>query len=180
MEKITVGIEGLLLFNPKIFKDERGEFFETYNYEKYASQLPHVNFVQDNLSKSHKNVLRGLHFQLPPFDQGKLVQVIKGRALDVAVDIRKNSKTYGHYFSVELSEINKIQFWIPPGFAHGFLSLEDETLFAYKCTKNYSPGHEKTILWNDLQLAIDWKETEPIVSSKDTQGIQFSDFNSPF
>ena len=131
MEKITVGIEGLLLFNPKVFKDERGEFFETYNYEKYASQLPNVNFVQDNLSKSHKNVLRGLHFQLPPFEQGKLVQVIKGRALDVAVDIRKNSKTYGHYFSVELSEINKIQFWIPPGFAHGFLSLEDDTLFAY-------------------------------------------------
>jgi dTDP-4-dehydrorhamnose 3,5-epimerase len=180
MEKITVGIEGLLLFNPKIFKDERGEFFETYNYERYASQLPGVNFVQDNLSKSHKNVLRGLHFQLPPFDQGKLVQVIKGRALDVAVDIRKNSKTYGHYFSVELSEINKIQFWIPPGFAHGFLSLENDTLFAYKCTNNYSPGHEKTILWNDSQLAIDWKETEPIVSSKDTQGIQFSDFNSPF
>jgi dTDP-4-dehydrorhamnose 3,5-epimerase len=180
MEKITVGIEGLLLFNPKIFKDERGEFFETYNYERYASQLPGVNFVQDNLSKSHKNVLRGLHFQLPPFDQGKLVQVIKGRALDVAVDIRKNSKTYGHYFSVELSEINKIQFWIPPGFAHGFLSLENDTLFAYKCTNNYSPGHEKTILWNDSQLAIDWKETEPIVSSKDTQGIKFSDFNSPF
>jgi len=180
MEKITVGIEGILLFNPKIFKDERGEFYETYNYEKYASQLPDVNFVQDNLSKSHKNVLRGLHFQLPPFDQGKLVQVIKGRALDVAVDIRKNSKTYGHYFSVELSEINKIQFWIPPGFAHGFLSLENDTLFAYKCTNNYSPGHEKTILWNDSQLAIDWKETEPIVSSKDTQGIKFSDFNSPF
>ena len=180
MEKITVGIEGLLLFNPKIFKDERGEFFETYNYEKYASQLPNVNFVQDNLSKSHKNVLRGLHFQLPPFDQGKLVQVIKGRALDVAVDIRKNSKTYGHYFSVELSEINKIQFWIPPGFAHGFLSLENDTLFAYKCTNNYSPAHEKTILWNDSQLAIDWKETQPIVSSKDKQGIHFSDFNSPF
>ena len=180
MEKITVGIEGLLLFNPKVFKDERGEFFETYNYEKYASQLPNVNFVQDNLSKSHKNVLRGLHFQLPPFEQGKLVQVIKGRALDVAVDIRKNSKTYGHYFSVELSEINKIQFWIPPGFAHGFLSLEDDTLFAYKCTNNYSPGHEMTILWNDSQLAIDWKETQPIVSSKDTQGIPFTDFNSPF
>jgi len=180
MEKITVGIEGLLLFNPKVFKDERGEFFETYNNEKYASQLPHINFVQDNLSKSHKNVLRGLHFQLPPFDQGKLVQVIKGRALDVAVDIRKNSKTYGHYFSVELSEINKIQFWIPPGFAHGFLSLENDTLFAYKCTNNYSPGHEKTILWNDSQLAIDWKETQPIVSSKDAQGIHFSDFNSPF
>ena len=180
MEKITVGIEGLLLFNPKVFKDERGEFFETYNYEKYASQLPNVNFVQDNLSKSHKNVLRGLHFQLPPFEQGKLVQVIKGRALDVAVDIRKNSKTYGHYFSVELSEINKIQFWIPPGFAHGFLSLEDDTLFTYKCTNNYSPGHERTILWNDSQLAIDWKETQPIVSSKDTQGIPFTDFNSPF
>ena len=180
MEKITVGIEGLLLFNPKVFKDERGEFFETYNNEKYASQLPNVNFVQDNLSKSHKNVLRGLHFQLPPFDQGKLVQVIKGRALDVAVDIRKNSKTYGHYFSVELSEINKIQFWIPPGFAHGFLSLENDTLFAYTCTNNYSPAHEKTILWNDSQLAIDWKETQPTVSSKDTQGIHFSDFNSPF
>jgi dTDP-4-dehydrorhamnose 3,5-epimerase len=180
MEKITVGIEGLLLFNPKVFKDERGEFFETYNYEKYASQLPNVNFVQDNLSKSHKNVLRGLHFQLPPFDQGKLVQVIKGRALDVAVDIRKNSKTYGHYFSVELSEINKIQFWIPPGFAHGFLSLEDDTLFAYKCTNNYSPGHEKTILWNDPQLNINWGEIQPIVSLKDLQGVPFNSFITPF
>ena len=180
MEKITVGIEGLLLFNPKIFKDERGEFFETYNYEKYASQLPNVNFVQDNLSKSHKNVLRGLHFQLPPFEQGKLVQVIKGRALDVAVDIRKNSKTYGHYFSVELSEINKIQFWIPPGFAHGFLSLEDETLFAYKCTNNYSPGHEKTLLWNDPQLTINWGEIQPIVSLKDLQGVPFNSFITPF
>ena len=180
MEKITVGIEGLLLFNPKVFKDERGEFFETYNYEKYASQLPNVNFVQDNLSKSHKNVLRGLHFQLPPFEQGKLVQVIKGRALDVAVDIRKNSKTYGHYFSVELSEINKIQFWIPPGFAHGFLSLEDETLFAYKCTNNYSPGHEKTILWNDPQLNINWGEIQPIVSLKDLQGVPFNSFITPF
>ena len=180
MEKITVGIEGLLLFNPKVFKDERGEFFETYNYEKYASQLPNVNFVQDNLSKSHKNVLRGLHFQLPPFEQGKLVQVIKGRALDVAVDIRKNSKTYGHYFSVELSEINKIQFWIPPGFAHGFLSLEDDTLFAYKCTNNYSPGHEKTILWNDPQLNINWGEIQPIVSLKDLQGVPFNSFITPF
>ena len=180
MEKITVGIEGLLLFNPKVFKDERGEFFETYNYEKYALQLPNVNFVQDNLSKSHKNVLRGLHFQLPPFEQGKLVQVIKGRALDVAVDIRKNSKTYGHYFSVELSEINKIQFWIPPGFAHGFLSLEDDTLFAYKCTNNYSPGHEKTILWNDPQLTINWGEIQPIVSLKDLQGVPFNSFITPF
>ena len=180
MEKITVGIEGLLLFNPKVFKDERGEFFETYNYEKYASQSPNVNFVQDNLSKSHKNVLRGLHFQLPPFEQGKLVQVIKGSVLDVAVDLRKNSATYGAHFSVELNDTNKLQFWIPPGFAHGFLSLEDDTLFAYKCTNNYSPGHEKTLLWNDPQLTINWGEIQPIVSLKDLQGVPFNSFITPF
>ena len=180
MEKITVGIEGLLLFNPKIFKDERGEFFETYNYEKYASQLPNVNFVQDNLSKSHKNVLRGLHFQLPPFEQGKLVQVIKGSVLDVAVDLRKNSATYGAHFSVELNDTNKLQFWIPPGFAHGFLSLEDDTIFTYKCTNNYSPAHEKTLLWNDPQLTINWGEIKPIVSLKDLQGVPFNSFITPF
>ena len=180
MEKITVGIEGLLLFNPKVFKDERGEFFETYNYEKYASQIPNVNFVQDNLSKSHKNVLRGLHFQLPPFEQGKLVQVIKGSVLDVAVDLRKNSATYGAHFSVELNDTNKLQFWIPPGFAHGFLSLEDDTIFTYKCTNNYSPAHEKTLLWNDPQLTINWGEIKPIVSLKDLQGVPFNSFITPF
>ena len=180
MEKITVGIEGLLLFNPKVFKDERGEFYETYNETLYASLLPGVSFIQDNLSKSHLNVLRGLHFQMPPFEQGKLVQVIKGSVLDVAVDLRKNSATYGAHFSVELNDTNKLQVWIPPGFAHGFLSLEDDTIFTYKCTNNYSPAHEKTLLWNDPQLTINWGEIKPIVSLKDLQGVPFNSFITPF
>ena len=180
MEKITVGIEGLLLFNPKVFKDERGEFYETYNKTLHASLLPGVSFIQDNLSKSHLNVLRGIHFQMPPFEQGKLVQVIKGSVLDVAVDLRKNSATYGAHFSVELNDTNKLQFWIPPGFAHGFLSLEDDTIFTYKCTNNYSPAHEKTLLWNDPQLTINWGEIKPIVSLKDLQGVPFNSFITPF
>ena len=166
MEKITVGIEGLLLFNPKVFKDERGEFYETYNETFYASMLPGVSFLQDNLSKSHLNVLRGLHFQMPPFEQGKLVQVIKGSVLDVAVDLRKNSATYGAHFSVELNDTNKLQFWIPPGFAHGFLCLENDTIFTYK--------------WNDPQLTINWGEIKPIVSLKDLQGVPFNSFITPF
>ena len=117
---------------------------------------------------------------MPPFEQGKLVQVIKGSVLDVAVDLRKNSATYGAHFSVELNDTNKLQFWIPPGFAHGFLSLEDDTIFTYKCTNNYSPAHEKTLLWNDPQLTINWGEIKPIVSLKVLQGVPFNSFITPF
>jgi dTDP-4-dehydrorhamnose 3,5-epimerase len=171
-------IEGLLLIEPRLFQDERGFFFESYNATKYAEILGEAtNFVQDNISVSKKNVLRGLHFQEYPYSQGKLVTVLQGKVLDVAVDIRKNSKTFGQFQSVELSSDNKRQFWIPPGFAHGFLTLEDNTLFSYKCTNFYSPEHEKTIKWNDLILAIDWQNiSNPILSEKDELGQSFIEF----
>lgn len=173
-------IEGLLLIKPIIFSDERGEFYETYSRSKYSALGIPENFLQDNESISKKNVLRGLHFQLPPHDQGKLVRVIKGAALDVAVDIRKHSPTYGKYIMVELSEENKNQFWIPSGFAHGFLSLADETIFTYKCTNLYNKESESGFLWNDKDINIQWNIDNPIVSEKDIQLASFSSFNSPF
>ena len=173
-------IEGLLLIKPIIFSDERGEFYETYSLSKYSALGIPENFLQDNESISKKNVLRGLHFQLPPHDQGKLVRVIKGAALDVAVDIRKHSPTYGKYIMVELSEENKNQFWIPSGFAHGFLSLADETIFTYKCTNLYNKESESGFLWNDKDINIQWNIDNPIVSEKDIQLASFSSFNSPF
>jgi dTDP-4-dehydrorhamnose 3,5-epimerase len=173
-------IKGLFSIQPKVFGDERGYFLETFNQNKYNKFIKAFEFVQDNLSLSTKGVLRGLHFQNPPFDQGKLVQVIKGAALDVAVDIRKDSPTYGEYVSVILSEKEKNQFWIPPGFAHGFCALEDNTIFSYKCTNYYSPENESSILWNDKTLNIDWKVENPIISDKDKKGVEFLNFESPF
>ena len=131
-------IQGLLTIEPTVFGDNRGYFFESFNKDKFDTEVPNVSFVQDNQSMSHKGVLRGLHFQSPPFEQGKLVRVIQGSVLDVAVDIRPHSPNYGKYESVLLSGENKTQFWIPPGFAHGFVTLEDNTLFCYKCTSPYS------------------------------------------
>jgi dTDP-4-dehydrorhamnose 3,5-epimerase len=173
-------IEGPLLIAPKVFEDERGYFFESFHIEKYASAGIPLNFVQDNESKSSKGVLRGLHFQNPPFDQGKLVRVVKGKVLDVAVDIRKNSPTYGKHISVELSDENKLQLWIPPGFAHGFLSLCDETIFIYKCTNVYNKESEDGILWNDEDLKINWGIENPIVSDKDLILQSFKALNSKF
>jgi len=177
----TFEIEGLLLIKPSIFEDDRGFFYESYNETKYNEILgSEMQFVQDNISISKKNVLRGLHFQKPPFAQGKLVTVLRGSVIDVAVDLREKSETYGQYQLVELSENNKLQFWIPAGFAHGFCSLEDDTIFAYKCSNYYSPQHEETIMWNDPDLAIDWKIINPIVSDKDKIGKYFNTFDSPF
>lgn len=177
----TFHIEGLILFEPRIFSDDRGFFFESFNCLKYEEYLgKNVHFVQDNLSSSKKGVLRGLHFQNPPNAQGKLVSVIKGSVLDVAVDLRKGSRTYGKHQLVELSEENKHQFWIPPGFAHGFLALEEGTIFSYKCTNYYSPVHEDTIRWNDPELDINWRIDNPLVSEKDKIGKDFSNFVSPF
>lgn len=173
-------IKGLFSIQPKIFGDERGYFLETFSLNKYNEVLADFNFVQDNLSLSSKGVLRGLHFQKPPFDQGKLVQVIKGSVLDVSVDIRKNSPTYGEHLSIILSEKEKNQIWIPPGFAHGFCALEDNTIFSYKCTNYYSPENESTILWNDELLNIDWAIENPTISEKDKKGIKFENFVSPF
>lgn len=171
---------GLVSIYPDVYGDERGFFLESFNQLKYREFLDGHTFVQDNLSKSKKGVLRGLHFQAPPFDQGKLVQVISGSVLDVAVDIRKNSPSYGKSFSIILSEKERNQLWIPPGFAHGFVSLEDDTIFSYKCTNTYSKEHEGCILWNDPTLAIDWNVTDPVISPKDMEGILFNEFNSPF
>lgn len=172
--------EGLVSIYPSVFGDERGFFLESFNQVKYAEFLEGHSFVQDNLSKSKKGVLRGLHFQAPPFDQGKLVQVITGGVLDVVVDIRRNSPSYGQTFQIVLNSTDRNQLWIPPGFAHGFVSLEDDTIFSYKCTNTYSKEHEGCILWNDPTLAIDWNVEDPIISPKDTEGTLFHEFTSPF
>lgn len=174
-------MEGLFLLKPRLFADSRGHFFESYNQAAFERETgTKVTFVQDNESMSSKNVLRGLHFQVPPMAQGKLVRVVQGAALDVAVDIRKNSPTYGQHALVELTAENRIQLWIPPGFAHGFLSLEDNTIFAYKCSEYYSAQHEQAIRWDDPVLNIDWSCEAPLLSEKDTHSLDFSTFVSPF
>lgn len=163
----TTPISGLLILEPKAFQDDRGYFMETYSRERYKAAGILPDMVQDNISVSKKGVLRGLHFQTEPMGQGKLVQVVQGRVLDVAVDIRVGSPTYGHHVAVELSAENKKQFWIPVGFAHGFLSLEDDTVFVYKCTNVYSKEHERGLRWNDPALGIHWGIDHPLVSEKD-------------
>lgn len=181
MEVTRFSIEGPLLFKPKIFYDDRGYFYESYNEKVFYDLGVNQRFVQDNQSSSHKNVLRGLHFQQPPFDQGKLVRVLKGRVYDVAVDIRKDSPTFGQHLRVELSAFNNFIFWIPPGFAHGFLSLEEDTLFLYKCTNVYHKASESGILWNDTDLAIDWGcDDAPIVSEKDMELPSFQQLELKF
>jgi len=173
-------ITGLIEIFPKVFGDDRGFFLETFHQEKYSEIIGNPKFVQDNFSSSAKGVLRGLHFQKPPFTQGKLVQVIQGSAIDVAVDIRKDSITYGKYVKVLLDSKKRNQFWIPEGFAHGFLALEDNTIFSYKCTNYYNPSSEVTILWNDRNLQINWDIDNPTISPKDMEGVMFKDFNTPF
>ena len=180
MEVIKTKIPDLYIVKPRVFEDHRGYFFESYNKEAFLRNGIDQNFVQDNESKSAKGVLRGLHFQKPPFAQGKLVRVMKGAVLDVAVDIRKNSPTYGQWASVELTQDNKWMYWVPPGFAHGFVTLEDNTVFFYKCTNVYNKESEGSILWNDPDLNIDWKVENPILSEKDEQSPLFKDFISPF
>ena len=180
MEIIKTHLEGLLVIKPKILEDDRGYFFESWSKESFFKVGLNLDFVQDNQSLSGKGVLRGLHFQNPPFAQGKLVRVIKGSVLDVAVDIRKNSPTYGQHFSVELSEENKTIFWIPPGFAHGFITLKDDTIFTYKCTGVYNKESEGALLWNDKDLGIDWGIKNPLVSDKDLVAGSFINFKSQF
>ena len=180
MEIIKTQIPGLLKIKPDVFEDERGYFFESYNREKFVQAGINYKFVQDNESKSQKGVLRGLHFQNPPHAQGKLVRVMKGAVLDVAVDIRKNSPTYGKWASIELSESNKMMYWIPPGFAHGFVTLENNTVFFYKCTNVYNKQSEGSIRWNDPDLNIDWKTKNPVLSEKDKIAPFFKDFESKF
>ena len=180
MEIIKTSIEGLLIIKPRIFGDDRGYFFESWSEQSFAEVGLDLDFVQENQSLSSKGVLRGLHFQNPPFAQGKLVRVIKGSVLDVTVDIRKNSPTYGKHFSIELTEENKTIFWIPPGFAHGFITLEDNTIFTYKCTGVYNKESEGALLWSDKDLDIDWGDLTPLISDKDLVAGSFKDFKSQF
>jgi dTDP-4-dehydrorhamnose 3,5-epimerase len=180
MEVIETKIKGLLIIKPKVFADTRGYFFESYNEDVFKQNGIHVHFVQDNQSLSNSGVLRGLHFQAPPHDQGKLVRVINGAVLDIAVDIRKNSPTYGQHVAIELNEENKTMFYIPSGFAHGFLTLRDNTIFSYKCTNLYNKASEGCVLWNDTDLNINWNIPNPILSEKDLIGTPFKDFSSPF
>lgn len=167
MKVLPTPIEGVLLIEPRVFSDNRGSFFETFNEKILVEAGITLPFVQDNQSISKKNVIRGLHFQVPPYEQGKLVRVVKGSVLDVALDLRKGSKTFGRHYSVELSADNKLALWIPPGFAHGFSVLEEDTVFQYKVTNYYHPASESGILFNDQELNIDWKVSNPIVSEKD-------------
>ncbi len=160
-------IEGLFLIEPRVFKDERGHFFEPFNEKQMLEHGIEGPFVQDNESLSHKGVLRGLHYQKPPYQQGKLVRVVNGAVIDVVVDIRPESKTFGRHFQVELSSDNHLMLWIPPGFAHGFLTLKDDTIFLYKVSAYYNPQSESGIIYNDPQLNIDWKISNPVVSEKD-------------
>ena len=180
MEIVKTPIEGLLVIKPKIFADNRGYFFESWGKAAFEKEGLHLNFVQDNQSLSAKGVLRGLHFQNPPFAQGKLVSVIKGTVLDVVVDIRKNSATFGKHFSLVLSGENKTSFWIPPGFAHGFITLEEDTIFSYKCTEVYNKQSEGSIVWNDKDLNIDWGMEDPIVSGKDAESPTFAKLSTQF
>ncbi|MBZ0200194.1 MAG: dTDP-4-dehydrorhamnose 3,5-epimerase [Ignavibacteriaceae bacterium] len=170
-----VNIEGLLIFEPRVFEDERGYFFESYNKKVFTEHVGDVSFFQDNISKSMKGTVRGLHYQVGEFAQGKLCQVLLGSVLDVALDIRFGSPTFGEYFEVELSSKNHKQLWIPSGFAHGFSVLSEEAIFMYKCTNLYSKAHERAILYNDPQLGIDWKVDNPIVSEKDLDAKMFKE-----
>ena len=177
MKVTATKIPGLLIIEPRVFGDERGFFFESFNEKAFAEATGvKPSFVQDNHSKSAKGVLRGLHYQLPPKAQGKLVRVVQGEVFDVAVDIRKDSPTYGQWVGEILSADNKKQLWIPSGFAHGFLTLSDTAEFLYKTTDYWSPEHERAILWNDATLKIDWplNGLTPQLAAKDAAAVAFS------
>lgn len=182
MQIQKTNIEGLIVIQPRIFLDARGYFFESYSKKVFDEQVRTVNFVQDNESKSSFGVLRGLHFQKPPYAQSKLVRVIHGRVLDVAVDIRKGSPTYGQWMAVELSGEKQNQLFIPRGFAHGFSVLSDEAVFQYKCDNFYHPESEGAIAWDDPQLNIDWQlpKESIILSQKDTHHPLLAEIESPF
>lgn len=182
MEIIDTAIEGVKIIEPRIFGDARGYFFESFSQREFEEKVCRTTFVQDNESKSIAGVVRGLHFQKPPFTQSKLVRVVRGAVLDVAVDIRKGSPTYGQHVAVELTEDNHRQFFVPRGFAHGFAVLSDEAIFQYKCDNYYAPQSEGAIAWNDPALGIDWRvPTENrILSEKDMHHPLLADLDSPF
>lgn len=182
MNVIKTDIEGVVIIEPRIFTDARGYFFESFSERDFCKEVREVKFVQDNESKSSYGVMRGLHFQRPPFTQSKLVRVIKGAVLDVAVDIRKGSPTYGKHIAVELTEDNHRQFFVPRGFAHGFAVLSDEAIFQYKCDNFYAPEADGGISILDDSLSIDWRipTDKAILSEKDTKHPLLKDFASPF
>ncbi len=180
MEVHSSPLDGVVVIQPNVFTDERGYFYEAFNEQHYKQICGGRTFVQDNVSRSVKNTIRGLHYQIGDYAQGKLCNVIYGRVLDVAVDIRFGSPTYGHYFAIELSDTNHIQLWIPPGFAHGFSVLSDEAVFHYKCTAYYSKEHERAIRFNDSHLNIDWQVHTPIVSPKDLTAPDFKSIQKDF
>jgi len=182
MNFIKTKISDLVIIEPNVFGDARGYFLESYNQNEFEKNIGRNTFVQDNESKSSKGVLRGLHFQKPPFSQAKLVRCIVGEVLDVAVDLRKNSETYGQHVSVMLSGENKRQLFVPKGFAHGFVVLSEFATFAYKVDNSYSPNDEDGIMWNDTDLNINWEleKDEILLSDKDKELTSFNDFETPF
>ncbi|NBC58533.1 MAG: dTDP-4-dehydrorhamnose 3,5-epimerase [Bacteroidetes bacterium] len=183
MKVKETALKGCFTIQPNVFEDKRGYFFESFNQEKFEEHIgKKIDFVQDNESKSQKGVLRGLHFQIPPYAQAKLVRVVQGEVLDVAVDLRKDSPTFGKHQSVLLTAKNKTQFFMPRGFAHGFLVLSDTAIFSYKIDNVYAPDHDTGIIWNDKDLNIDWQfeKKKLILSEKDKNLQSFKDFKSPF
>lgn len=178
--KLETTIPGLIIIEPDVFGDHRGYFKETYNAPAFKALGLDMVFIQDNLSYSRRGILRGLHFQAPPFDQGKLVSVLEGHVIDVAVDIRKGSPTYGQHVAVELTGENHRMFYVPPGFAHGFAVLSETCYFAYKCTNIYDRPSEGGLMWNDPALSIQWPVQDPVISDKDKDYIPFEQFQSPF
>ncbi len=180
MEIIKTPIQGLLVLQPKVFEDDRGYFYEPYNKKVLADAGINDDFMQDNQSQSQKDVVRGLHFQNPPYAQSKLVRVIQGSVWDVAVDIRKKSPTYGQFYGLELNAKNKTILYIPEGFAHGFKTLENDTVFLYKCSRLYNKASEDSIRWNDPDLKITWDIESPVLSEKDKNAGLFKDFKSQF
>lgn len=182
MNVIKTKIEDLLILEPTVFGDHRGYFFESFSQQEFDTKVVQTTFVQDNESKSKYGVLRGLHFQKPPYAQSKLVRVVEGKVWDVAVDIRKNSPTFGQYVGVELSSQNKRQFFIPKGFAHGFVVLSETAIFQYKCDNYYMPNSEGAIAWNDPQIDVDWKidNRDIILSDKDTKNLPLNNIDTPF
>lgn len=181
MEIISTDFKDLLIIKNKIFSDLRGVFFESFHESNFRVQSGlNISFVQDNTSLSSRNVLRGLHYQIPPKGQAKLITVLRGSVLDVVVDLRLHQPTFGKVFTMHLSSENYNQLFIPEGFAHGFYSLEDDTLFSYKCSNYYSPQHERCIRWNSSGLEIPWPGDAPLVSAKDDMGIDFVDYAGEF
>jgi len=175
MKVTESGIKGVYTIEPDVYKDDRGFFMETFHIERYRKLIGiNFDFVQDNISRSSKNVLRGMHFQRN-YPQGKIVKASRGEILDVVVDLRKDSPTYGTWESFRLSEKNKLQVWIPPGFAHGFLVMSDSADIDYKCTEYYYPEDELCLMWNDPEVAIDWTINDPILSEKDKKGLSLKD-----